>query len=148
MGRTQEHVGVWMCWVRVRRVVRRVWVEHGRRNAVVRARDSMTATREFNNRRGRPKRVCDGGGCAFWRGYDTSGALMVSPRKMYAKALAHWSISRLHNAYLYNITILHSCCQHLHVLRIATTCHHEYFASPNPIAVFGWPATYQNPRPN
>ena len=41
MGRTQEHVGVWMCWVRVRRVVRRVWREDGRRKGRVRARDSI-----------------------------------------------------------------------------------------------------------
>jgi hypothetical protein len=41
VGRTQEHVGVWMCWVRVRRVVRRVWREDGRRSGRVRVRDSI-----------------------------------------------------------------------------------------------------------
>jgi len=41
LGRTQEHVGVWMCWVRVRRVLRRVWKVDGRRMGRVRARDSI-----------------------------------------------------------------------------------------------------------
>jgi len=43
VGRTQEHVGVWMCWVRVRvrREVRRVWKVDGRRMGRVRARDSI-----------------------------------------------------------------------------------------------------------
>jgi len=41
VGRTQEHVGVWMCWVRVRSEVRRVWMVDGRRMGMVRARDSI-----------------------------------------------------------------------------------------------------------
>jgi len=41
LGRTQEHVGVWMCWVRVRSEVRRVWKVDGRRMGRVRARDSI-----------------------------------------------------------------------------------------------------------
>lgn len=41
VGRTHEHVGVWMCWVRVRRVLRRVWKADGRRMGRVRARDSI-----------------------------------------------------------------------------------------------------------
>jgi len=41
VGRTQEHVGVWMCWVRVRSEVRMVWKVDGRRMGRVRARDSI-----------------------------------------------------------------------------------------------------------
>jgi len=61
LGRTHEHVGVWMCWVRVRSEVRRVWKVDGRRMGRVRARDSIVWFLGWGGATDGGRDVCDGG---------------------------------------------------------------------------------------
>ena len=88
LGRTQEHVGVWMCWVRVRRVLRRVWKVDGRRMGRVRARDSIALALGVNWGHGWRGEVCDGG---LWAACSYGDRLMMTVvvlrRKIYAKTL-------------------------------------------------------------
>jgi len=92
VGRTQEHVGVWMCWVRVRmelrRLVWRVWKVDGRRMGRVRARDSIFVVCGWGGATGGEERVCDGGwwaACSYGDGLVMT--VVVLRRKIYAKTL-------------------------------------------------------------
>ena len=92
VGRTQEHVGVWMCWVRVRmelrRLVWRVWKVDGRRMGRVRARDSIFVVSGWGGATGGEERVCDGGwwaACSYGDGLVMT--VVVLRRKIYAKTL-------------------------------------------------------------
>jgi hypothetical protein len=141
VGRTQEHVGVWMCWVRVRSVVRRVWKVVGRRMGRVRARDSILGVWG----RGRRREVCDGGGLAAcklfgWVGDDGDGVAaenMCQDASGLQEVALRWEVSsELHNSSFHACSFRSNLVQLgasliLHI-QIASMLHHAEIISQDP----------------